>query len=75
MEIIIASIISAVVSSIVTILIRRDYSKIVGKLRIDKSDPYDGPYVFLELFKGIGDISKRKYVTLEISTKSYLPQK
>lgn len=47
----------------------------IGTLRIDKSDPNEEPYVFLELNKGIGDISSKKHVVLKVSTKNYIPRK
>ena len=47
----------------------------IGTLRIDKSDPNEEPYVFLELAKGIGDISSKKHVVLKVSTKNYIPRK
>jgi len=75
MEILIAVIISSIVSSLVTIWLRKDYKKVVGTLRIDSSDPEDEPYIFLELNKGVGDVSRRSVVTLKVSTKSYLSQK
>lgn len=75
MEILIAVIISSIVSSLITIWLRKDYKKVVGTLRIDSSDPEDKPYIFLELNKGVGDISRRSVVTLKVSTKSYLSQK
>lgn len=34
----------------------------VGTLRVDQSDPTDAPYLFLEIEKGMGDISRKKYV-------------
>lgn len=43
----------------------------IGTLRIDKSDPTEEPYMFLELDKGIGDISSKKHVVLRVSTKNY----
>lgn len=46
----------------------------VGTLRIDRSDPDDQPYMFLELNKGVGDISTRTYVTLDVSTENYISQ-
>lgn len=75
MEILIAVIISSIVSSLITIWLRKDYKKVVGTLRIDSSDPEDEPYIFLELNKGVGDVSRRSVVTLKVSTKSYLSQK
>lgn len=47
----------------------------IGTLRIDKSDPNEEPYVFLELDKGIGDISSKKHVVLKVSTKNYISHK
>lgn len=75
MEILIAVIISSIISSLVTIWLRKDYKKVVGTLRIDSSDPESEPYIFLELNKGTGDVSRRKVVTLKVSTESYLSQK
>lgn len=46
----------------------------IGTLRIDHSDPSDQPYMFLELSKGVGDISNDRYVTLEVSTENYISQ-
>lgn len=48
--------------------------KAVGSLRIDKSDS-DGPYLFLELKKGIGDITTKKTVLLEVKQENFLSQK
>lgn len=48
-------------------------TKSVGSLRIDTSDPDDSPYLFLELSKDIGDIYKKKYVTMKVNIKSFIP--
>lgn len=55
-----------IVNAIVCVFVTKRLSskKIVGRLRIDRSDPEDGPYMFAEIFKGVGDISKMKYVRL-----------
>lgn len=45
--------------------------KPVGVLRVDTSDP-DGPYLFLELHTGVGDVMEQKQVTLEVSTQNYI---
>lgn len=47
----------------------------IGILRIDKSDPNEEPYMFLELDKCTGDISTKKYVVLKVSTKNYISHK
>lgn len=47
----------------------------VGSLRIDTSDPDDGPYLFLELSKDVDVVYQRKYVTLRVNTKSFIPHK
>lgn len=66
-----------IVNSIVCIFVTKRFSskKIVGRLRIDRSDPEDGPYMFAEIFKGVGDISKMKYVTFEVCNENYISQK
>jgi hypothetical protein len=47
----------------------------IGNLNIDRSDPTEQPYIFLELYKNVGDFSGKKYVTLRVSNKNYLSQK
>lgn len=47
--------------------------KIVGTLRVDRSDPDSGPYLFLELTHGgMETIKKKKYVLFEVNLKSYI---
>lgn len=58
---------------ITAIYIVRSYH--VGTLRIDTSDPNDKPYMFLELDKGFGDISKKKNVILNVKREDYIPHK
>lgn len=48
--------------------------KTVGALRVDRSDP-DGPYLFLELSKGISEIASKSYVTLQVKIKDYISRK
>lgn len=50
-------------------------TKSVGSIRIDTSDPDDGPYLFLELSKDIGEIYRKKYVMFKVSLKNFIPQK
>jgi hypothetical protein len=50
-------------------------TKLVGSLRVDMSDPDDGPYLFLELSKDIGEIYRKKYVMFKVSLKNFIPQK
>jgi hypothetical protein len=54
-------------------IIYRSY--FVGNLRIDNSDPTDGPYMFLELEKGVGDISSKKHVILKVKRENFIPHK
>lgn len=54
-------------------IIYRSY--FVGNLRIDNSDPVDGPYMFLELEKGVGDISSKKHVILKVKRENFIPHK
>lgn len=61
------------VGCVVGVVARR--RKPIGSLRVDASDPDDGPYLFLELTKPVSDVSKRKRVTLTVDTDDYLPRK
>ena len=47
-------------------------SKFVGYLRIDRSDPEDGPYMFLELSTGVHNIIHRKDVLLKVRAEDYI---
>ena len=51
------------------------YSRSVGNLRIDRSDPEEPPYLFLELIKDVGDISRKKYVLLRVNVKDFISRK
>lgn len=50
--------------------------KSIGFLRIDQSDPYDKPYMFLELKsnQNITDICKSDFVTLQVKVENYISQ-
>lgn len=52
---------------------RRD-SKPVGVIRVDRSDPYEAPYLFLELEKDVSSIMNEHFVTLEVQVKNYITQ-
>lgn len=47
--------------------------KPVGSLRVDHSDPDSGPYLFLELDRGIGNIYKKHYVRMRVKIENYIP--
>lgn len=47
---------------------------IVGTLRVDSSDPEDGPYLFLELAADPSYVMTEKYITLKVNPKSYISQ-
>ena len=46
----------------------------IGFLRIDRSDPTEAPYMFLEISKDVGDISGRKWVLLEVKNENFISQ-
>jgi hypothetical protein len=50
-------------------------TKPIGTLKVDESDPEDGPYLFLELSTNPNAIKQKQYVTLKVDTKSYISQK
>lgn len=47
----------------------------VGTLRIDRSDPDDQAYMFLELTEHPEVVSRKKYVMLKVSNENYISQK
>lgn len=46
-----------------------------GTLRVDRSDPDEAPYLFLELSKEIRDVVSRKYVVLKVNLQNFIPPK
>lgn len=46
--------------------------KSIGDLRIDSSDPNDGPYLFLELNEDVSTLMHRKYAVFKVNLKSYI---
>lgn len=46
----------------------------VGALRVDRSIPDEEPMIFLEIYRGVGDITQHKRVTLVVKNESYLSQ-
>ena len=46
----------------------------VGTLRIDSSDPDDGPYVFLELKADPSILNHDDYIMLKIDRTNYISQ-
>ena len=46
----------------------------VGTLRVDHSIAEEEPYLFLELNKGVGDITRRKHVTMDVKVENYISQ-
>lgn len=47
----------------------------IGDLRIDESDPEDGPYLFLELNSRPNTFKHLNRVTLNVVAKNYISQK
>lgn len=46
----------------------------IGTLRIDRSDP-DDPYLFVELYEPINDLSKRQEVIFDVKNEDFIPRK
>lgn len=46
--------------------------KEVGTLKIDESDPDDGPYLFLEIPSNPNVLKKYKYITLKVDVDNYV---
>lgn len=45
-----------------------------GKLRIDRSDPSENPYLFLEATISVSDISHKKCVIFQVSNENFISQ-
>lgn len=71
MNLIVIFLIGILVGCVVTLFIFRMRS--VGSLRIDTSDPDDGPYLFLEMSKDVNKVRKKKYITLKVNLKNFIP--
>lgn len=68
----------AIMGTITTVIIFRLLKKPIklnGSLVIDRSDPDDGPYTFLELKDDIGTIEQNETVTFAVVSKNYISQK
>lgn len=63
-------IVGAVVSGLLTSYFFRRLR--IGSLRIDRSDPSEPPYIFLELSKDVGDLSNKAYAIVKVETKNYI---
>lgn len=46
-----------------------------GTLRVDRSDPEEAPYLFLELSKEIRDVVSKGYVVLKVNQQNFIPPK
>ena len=45
---------------------------VVGNLRVDRSDPNDVPYLFLELKKAVESVSSKKYVIFKVVNENFI---
>lgn len=71
MEIVISFIFGIVIGLLVAHYVFRP--KQIGSLRIDRSDPDDGPYLFLELEPGgIYKLQHSKYILLKVEERDYI---
>lgn len=49
--------------------------RVVGTLRVDRSDPDEQPYLFLELKnEGYANLQTQQYVTFQVLRENYLPR-
>lgn len=45
----------------------------VGDLRVDHSDPVDGPHLYLELDTDVSTILRKKRVAFRVKAKDFIP--
>ena len=67
-------IIAGIAIGLIIAAIRNEF-RYVGSLRIDKSDPTENPYLFLEIDDSVGNISNRKYIILRVKREDFIPRK
>lgn len=62
--------------SVCTLLIFPRHDEPMGVLRIDNSDPEDGPYLFLELSSEAAPnvLKNKKYITLQVKAEDFISQ-
>lgn len=59
----------------VALIVSNIHRKPIGTLRVDRSDPDDGPYLFLELSENTRELMNQKYITLEVNVEDYISHK
>lgn len=70
MELVISLIIGGVAGYIISSILH--HKQPVGALRIDRSDPTEQPYLFLELTASPDILSKSKYVVLDVKNVNFI---
>lgn len=45
----------------------------IGDLRIDRSDPVDGPHLYLELDTDVSAVLRKKRVVFRVKVKDFIP--
>lgn len=79
-EVVLACIIAAISSSIVTafvvrwLFLRQHNRDCIGVLQIDRSQPDEKPVCVMKVDRGVGDFSRMKYVMLEVVNEDLVPQ-
>ncbi|NBH79798.1 beta-lactamase induction signal transducer protein [Clostridiaceae bacterium] len=70
-------IVVALVSFAVGVIIGRVLHKerLIGDLRIDRSDPTSEPLLFLELDTDVRSIMCKKHVTFRVKLENFIPHK
>ena len=50
------------------------FKKLVGNLNVDRSDPSEQPYLFLEIYKrvGVANVINKKYVIMKVKHENYI---
>lgn len=52
---------------------RRKFLTTIGTVRVDQSDPYEPPYLFLELEReGLNTIQKSKIVSFNVKVENFV---
>jgi hypothetical protein len=76
--IIIIALVGCFIFGIITgacIIVRDHKGRVIGTLRVDRSDPDEPPYLFLELMnEGYAKLQTQEYVTFQVLRENYIPR-
>lgn len=72
-NILIGIVLGTIIGSIVTLIYKNTH--VVGNLIIDRSDPDDKPYIFLQISRELAYVSQKNVISVKVKNKNFVTQK